>query len=237
MLCLFALSCEDNSQVCANYFLTEATSPGSVDRLFYNDNGLLDVVIQTATGWPSRRDEYTYNGDHQLIRVDVGDEFVYTEFSYDGGGRLELVQMYSASDGSLSREVKYFYSSDGKLSRRDIHNNSELTFYGLYEYPADNIIEVRTFSVKDDGTFEENPLSIYTMDNNPKPYPEEYYTAFEAWAGIWTPHNIVSYQVVKNGVVDPTYSYTTGYKYNHGGYPVSMSGATFSYSCEPVKEL
>jgi hypothetical protein len=239
ILCLFTVSCEDDDGGCASYFLTEVANEVYVDKLYYNDDGLLAVVLQSVEGNAPRRDEYSYNANRQLVRVDVHG-FFYNTFSYDDDGRIELIRTFSTETDETSGEIKYIYGSDGKLARREQHR-PELIYYELYEYPADNIIKVLSYRVGDDGSEEENPIITYTLDNNPVSFPKEWYLEYAVWGGVITSNNIVSYETVDDGVVDPTRSFTVEFKYNEGGYPVSRSigGAvfeTFTYSCDPVKE-
>jgi hypothetical protein len=59
ILCLFAVSCEDDDGGCPTYFLTKAATDYYTDEFYYNDDGTLNVLIQTIDDWPPRRDEYS----------------------------------------------------------------------------------------------------------------------------------------------------------------------------------
>ncbi len=144
--------------------------------------------------------------------------------------------MYQLSNGELSREIKYFYGGDGRVSKREFYEE-ELMYYNLYEYPSDNVMNVKIFNLEDDGTFSETEV-VHTMDDNPTPFPREYNMGWESLGGITTSGNITSYQVFKDGALVPSQSYTAAYEYNEGGYPVGISGVPpmYTYSCEPVKE-
>jgi YD repeat-containing protein len=236
ILCLTALSCEDDDG-CDKYFLTKAASDYYTDDFYYNDDGTLDVMIQTVDGFPPRRDEYSYDASGKLIRLDVGDEFNYNRFFYDAAGHLEFLRIYSSVTDELSREMQYFYDDLGRVSKREIYDDGELVYYGLYAYPADDKMEVQVFDREDNGTFTEMTI-VYTLDNKHTPYPAQYYMGWEAWGGITTPHNVTSYQVFKDGVLDPSQSYSLEYSYNEGGYPTSFADGAqvYTYSCEAVKE-
>ncbi len=72
LLCLFAVSCDDDKVGCSTYYLTEWGYGDVVDQFYYHDDGLLDVMIQNIEGFPPRRHKYTYDDNRRLIRVDFG---------------------------------------------------------------------------------------------------------------------------------------------------------------------
>jgi hypothetical protein len=239
-LCLFAVSCDDDDAGCATYFLTEASSSVIVEKLYYNDDGLLAVALQAVDGNAPRRDEYSYNANRQLIRVDIHN-FFYNTFSYNDDGDIESIKMYSTASDELNRELKYFYDVDGKLTRREFHQ-PELIYFELYEDPSANVIEVLSYEVDEEGNEEQKPTVVYTMDSNPNAYPKEWSLEQSAFGSVVTPNIITSYEVIENGIVDATRSYSLNFEYNEGGYPKTgsiMGGSefiTYTYSCEPVKE-
>ena len=168
-LCLFAVSCDDDDAGCATYFLTEASSSVIVEKLYYNDDGLLAVALQAVDGNAPRRDEYSYNANRQLIRVDIHN-FFYNTFSYNDDGDIESIKMYSTASDELNRELKYFYDVDGKLTRREFHQ-PELIYFELYEYPAANVIEVLSYEVDEEGNEEEFEVIMkFEVDGSDQKY-------------------------------------------------------------------
>jgi hypothetical protein len=240
MLCLFAVSCDDSeTDACPKYFLLDFTNDVYAHKLFYNDDALIDAVIQTVPGHPEIRYDYAYNASGQLIRFELRD-VLYSLYTYDDAGRIELIQSFDAGSEDFYQEVKYFYGDDGKLHKHEIYAGGKLAEYHLYSYPSDNVLEVQTFTINYKGEIAES-LLVYTLDNNPTGYPAEYYLGSATFGGIILSNNVVSYKVFKDGVEDTSASQSGTYEYNDKGYPTSVTftgviTGTFTYSCDPVKE-
>jgi YD repeat-containing protein len=235
LLCVFAVSCDDDDAVCSTQYLTKVSSPDITDDFYYNDDGTLATVIQTIGGFPPRRNEYFYDGNQRLIRIEQSGLWDY-EFFYDDNGRVETVEMYQSGTDDLAREVNYFYGSDGKLSRRDMIQAKGLIHYSLYEYPAENKVEVTFFNLEEDDTYSETVV-IHTLDDKRVPFPIQYSMGWDVLGGITTEHNVIQYEAFKDGVLDQTQSFSLEFTYNEAGYPVTVNGVPgYSYSCDPLKE-
>jgi hypothetical protein len=233
-LSFFAISCDDDDGVCSKQYLTKVSALDVVDDFYYNDDGTLATMVQTISGHQPRREEYLYDGNQRLIRVELIGLWDY-EFIYDDQGRVETVEVYQSGTDDLTRTVNYSYGSDGKLSRRDMVDDEVLINYSLFEYPAENKVEVTIFNLEDDETWKEM-LIVHTLDNKKVPYPSQYLMGWDALGGITTPHNVIKYEIFENGVLSETHS--VAYDYNAVGYPTGVDGLPqmFTYSCDPVKE-
>jgi hypothetical protein len=235
-LSLFAVSCDDDDGVCSKQYLKKVSYEDVVDDFYYNDDGTLATMVQTISGHAPRREEYFYDGNQRLIRIELSGFWDY-EFFYDDQGRVETVEVYQPGTDDLTRTVSYSYGSDGKLSRRDMVDDEVLINYSLFEYPAENKLEVTIFNLEDDETWKE-VLIVHTLDNEKVPYPSQYLMGWDVLGGITTQHNVIGYQVFEDGVLDEQQSYSLEYVYNEAGYPTGFNGLppTFTYSCDPVKE-
>jgi hypothetical protein len=235
-LSLFAISCDDDDAGCSKQYLTKVSYDDIVENFYYNDDGTLAAMTQTISGYPPRREEYFYDGNQRLIRTELIGYWDYG-FFYDDQGRVETVELYQSGTDDLTRTVSYVYGSDGKLSRRDMVDDGVLINYSLFEYPAEDKLEVTIFNLEDDETWKEM-LIVHTLDNKKVPYPSQYLMGWDALGGITTQHNVIGYQVFENGMLDPSQSFSIEYTYNDRGYPTSFGDGVevYTYSCEAVKE-
>lgn len=236
ILSFFAISCDDDDKVCSTQYLTKFSASGIVDEFYYNDDGTLATMIQTVDNNRPRREEYFYDGNQRLVRIELIEFWDY-EFFYDEDGRVEVIEMNDDDRGDLLREIKYYYGSDGRLTKREIFEDEVVIYKTLYEYPAENIVDVTVLSLEDDETWSESRV-VHTLDDKRTPYPIQYTMGWDALGGISTEHNVIKYEVFKDGVLVPSQSYSYNFVYNEAGYPTGYEGIPeiYTYSCDPVKE-
>jgi hypothetical protein len=218
---------------CDNYFLkSEKSISNIVSRYFYNNRGKLEIIEGEDTNhtWQT---ELTYNVNDQLIEVNY-DGGYKTNFFYEGG--LLRSTKNTDAQGGEGNEMKFYYDDENRLIRREIYrpeSGDEIYNYFEMEYPAAGKVEATFYTVNAGGGYDEGATFKYTIDENPRPYPEEYYLMWISWSNVLLLHNELSLQIFRNGTLDGASG--TTYEYNEQGYPVlNSNGTMFTYSCEPT---
>lgn len=91
-----------------------------LDEIWTWHDNKLKKIDHYSNGSVSWSEEYSYNGNGQLARVDDYKYDEYCEYKYDGD-KLSKAQYYS--DGLLYEEYNFKYNSDNKISEVEIQSH------------------------------------------------------------------------------------------------------------------
>ncbi|WP_276374597.1 hypothetical protein [Chryseolinea sp. H1M3-3] len=226
----FAVSLQrcDIEGTCGTYRLItqidlHQTNGGNATFIYHPDGSL-----QKVSGRYQRDDNFFYDASGRLIRAEVGSENGGTFlFAYDAKGRV--ISMRQEAD-FIDSTVFVYDDSDRVVKTIFYKVNPEIFYYYDIEYPDASTVK-KTVYLRDPDTkeFRLGYVDTYTMDNHPRPHPQEYYLYQFPIEEFFLPHNPISIQSTYAGGKVITKSFT----YNAAGYPVSEDDLfTYVYGCE-----
>ena len=229
-------SCDDADQPCSKYSLA------ATEDIWQNEENLVlsydaDGLLRTVSGPYAQVSKYHYDASRTLIKVEQAqDTFL---FAYDAKHRLISIYQERFIDS-----VVFSYDEANRIATTQIYRVSpDLLYYFNIEYPDSKTIKKYTY-YRDPITsnFEHKETTTYTMDENPRPYPEAYCLYLLGDEDVVLPHNPLSIDYFKGDVL--TFKQIFTYRYNAGKYPISQketrslsAGAepdtyNYSYACE-----
>lgn len=219
----------DDENVCNAYRLTTQVdvnnSEGGDATFIYNTDGSLQNVSGRY-----QRDDFFYDASGRLIRAEEDNEYVPKKtllFAYDAKERV--ISMYQ--DAAYVDSTVFEYDDSDRIIKAIFYrSNTEIFYYYDIEYPDVSTVKKSVY-LRDPDTMALGLgyIDTYTMDNHPRPHPQEYYLYRFPIEEVFLPHNPVSIHSTYGGGRVTTKSYA----YNAGGYPVSEDDVfTYVYSCE-----
>lgn len=218
----------DDEKTCGAYRLTTRVDMQNTDggdaAFIYNADGSL----QKVSGRYNRDDNFFYDTHGRLIRTETGnDNGEKLLFTYDAKGRV--ISMHQ--DATYIDSTVFVYDSNDRMIKAIFYKtNPEIFYYYDIEYPDASTVKKSVY-LRDPDTkeFGLGYVDTYTMDNHPRPHPQEYYLYQFPIEEVFLAHNPLSIHSTYDGGKVVTKSYT----YNAGGYPVSEDDVfTYVYSCE-----
>jgi len=236
-------SCHESVTRCDRYYLARHTGGNNVinDNFYYNDEGRISVI----TGDPNDKQhqgriEFNYKNG---ILDNTHDGTITTRYTFEGG-KLAATNR-KLDTGEWFDSMVFTYNAEGQIQKREIYNtiSGRATFHSYFqvEYPYPDTITVSFYRFQLDagethlvryGTFK------YSMDDQRRPFPEEYNALWLSWSNTLLPHNETSLRVTSINAA-PSFS-TTHYEYNEQGYPTNASSSggsdQYFYVCEPPRE-
>ena len=224
---ILLLGC-DHEKECGVYRLkrqVDLQNANGGDATFsYNTDGLLEKV----SGRYQRDDKFFYDNNGQLIRTEAGSELdAVLLYAYDAAGRV--ISMYH--DAAYIDSTVFLYDDSNRIIKALFYRiNPEPLYYYEIEYPDASTVKKSVYLRNTDTKeLELGYVDVYTLDNNRRPHPQEYYLYQFPKEEVFLPHNAISVQTTYDGGRVITKSFT----YNVGGYPVSEDDIfTYEYSCE-----
>lgn len=218
----------DDEKGCGAYRLTtqvdEQNTNGGNATFIYNADGSL----QKVSGRYQRDDNFFYDANGRLIRAETGHENgTILLFAYDAKGRV--ISMYQ--DAAYIDSTVFVYDDNDRMIKTLFYRiNPEIFYYYDIEYPdAGTVKKSVYFRDADTKAFELGYVDTYTVDNHPRPHPQEYYLYQFPIEEVFLPHNPIAIHTTYDGGKVISKSFT----YNARGYPVSEDDVlTYVYSCE-----
>jgi len=219
--------CDDEKR-CGAYRLTTQVDVQNTDggnaTFIYNANGSL----QKVSGRYQRDDNFFYDATGRLIRTETGNENGATLFfAYDARGRV--ISMYQ--DAEYIDSTVFVYDDNDRMIKTLFYRaHPEIFYYYDIAYPdAGTVTKSVYFRDTNTKVFGLSYVDIYTLDNHPRPHPQEYYLYQFPIEEVFLPHNALSIHSTYEGGKVITKSFT----YNAAGYPVSEDDVfTYVYSCD-----
>jgi hypothetical protein len=220
----------DDDNACDTYRLNtqvDMRTTAGGDAIFtYNADGLL----QNVSGRYQGQDNFFYDAGGRLIRAEQNTEAmpqIVLLFAYDAKGRVTSMH----HDALYIDSTVFDYDDNDRMIKAIFYRSkAEIFYYYDMEYPDAGTVKKSVY-LRDSDTkaLELGYVDIYTLDNHPRPHPQEYYLYQFPIEEVFLPHNPLSIQSTNGGGRVTTKSYT----YNEGGYPVSEDDVfTYVYSCE-----
>jgi YD repeat-containing protein len=218
----------DDEKVCGAYRLNIQVDVQNTDggnaTFIYNTDGSL----QKVSGRYHRDDNFFYDANGRLIRTETGNEpGVKWLFRYDAKGRVLSMHQDTAYTDSM---VFVYDDNDRMIKSLFYRDNPEIFYYYDIKYPDAATVEKSVY-YRDPDTkeFQLSYIDTYTLDNHPRPHPQEYYLYQFPIEEVFLPHNPLSIHSTYGGGKVIKKSFT----YNAVGYPVSEDDVfMYMYSCE-----
>lgn len=222
--------CDDDESACGTYQLTtqvDTQNTAGGDAIFnYNADGSL----QNISGRYEAEDNFFYDASRRLIRTEQNNEALGKEvllYDYDAKGRVISIHQ----DAHFVDSTVFEYDNTDRMSKAIFYRSkTEMFYYYEIEYPNANTVKKSVY-LRDQDTkeFELGYVDTYTLDNHPRPHPQEYYLYQFPIEEVFLPHNPITINSTYDGGRVTTKSYT----YNEGGYPVSEGDKfTYEYKCQ-----
>lgn len=223
--------CEPDPGVnCDRYFISEIKSGETIsDKIFFNEDGLISSRVIEDDVQVYNYD-FTYNESGKLIKVSGFNPGI--EFSYDEAGELIQVAAYNLDRTTIGQYISYEYDGSGRLAQTNfLDAEMKRWSFKTYTYVDSKTILTEFYLVNGTGDYSLESTLRYTLDQHPKPYPEEWYTLVMGWGFDVIPHNETRVERIVNGAAE-TLTKTT-YDYNADGYPLRGGSIQYVYSCNP----
>jgi hypothetical protein len=204
---------------CDNYYLA---GDNEASRLFYNTDGLLsEILYEDDTIYI-----FEYNDQKQVEFIEAVN-FTFN-FHYEDGV-LVAMRQHSGLDG-FNDSIAIEYDDQERIVERNYY--SDKLYKSLVNtYVGQNTSKMEFYDFNNTTLqLEKTKTILYTYDNNPTPYPAELQLTNSLMYGLEiSVNNIIRLTVVGIGT-----STTSDIRYNTDGYPVSIYGIQFVYTCEPT---